>query len=273
MLYFTEMVVDTPLSLSSHNILGVRIHNCDEEGAAEAIRGFLREQPARLHQVCTVNPEFVMEARRNPAFRKLLNTVDLATPDGVGIIAAGRLLGTPFKGRATGVALVGRLAEMSAQEGYSLFLLGAEPGVAEEAAQALSSKYPGVKIAGTYAGSPREEDLPEIVAHLTEARPDVLLVAYGAPRQDLWIKEHSRLLPPSIKVAMGVGGVLDYLSGRVPLAPIWIRRVGLEWLYRLIKQPWRWRRIVRVFAFGLLIMKLRMTNYRLRIRGASEHER
>jgi N-acetylglucosaminyldiphosphoundecaprenol N-acetyl-beta-D-mannosaminyltransferase len=260
MLYFTKMAVDTHIALSSHNILGVRIHDCAEEEAVEAIRGFLTEQPARLHQLCTVNPEFVMEARRNLSFRKLLNTVDLATPDGVGIIAAGRLLGTPFRGRATGVALVGRLAELSAREGHRLFLLGAGPGVAEEAAEVLSRKYPGVNIAGTYAGSPKEEDLPEILARLTEARPDVLLVAYGAPRQDLWIREHSSLLPRSIKVAMGVGGVLDYLSGRVPLAPTWIRRVGLEWLYRLIKQPWRWRRIARVFAFGLLIIKLRITN-------------
>jgi N-acetylglucosaminyldiphosphoundecaprenol N-acetyl-beta-D-mannosaminyltransferase len=162
---------------------------------------------------------------------------------------------------------------MSVSEGHSLFLLGAGPGIAEEAAQALSRSHPGVKIAGTYAGSPREEDLPEILARLNKTRPDVLLVAYGAPRQDLWIRENSSLLPPSIKVAMGVGGVLDYLSGRVPLAPTWIRRVGLEWLYRLIKQPWRWRRIARVFAFGLLIIKLRITDYGLRIKGVSKHER
>ena len=94
------------MALRTRNILGVRIHDCDEEGAVRAIRDFLVARPPRLHQVCTVNPEFVMEARSNPAFRGLLNSVDLATPDGVGIVLAGRLLGTPFKGRATGVALV-----------------------------------------------------------------------------------------------------------------------------------------------------------------------
>jgi len=272
MLYFTEMVADTHKSpstpqvlglrpiqaLRTHNILGVRVHDCDEEGAVEAIEQFLRERPARLHQVCTVNPEFVMEARRNPAFRKLLNTADLTTPDGIGIILAGRLLGTPFKGRATGVALVDRLAAISEREGYTLFLLGAGPGVAKEAAQALAQKHKGVHIAGTYAGSPRKEDLPEILSRVNEAQPDVLLVAYGAPRQDLWISDHRRLFPPSVKVAMGVGGVLDYLSGRVPLAPPWLRRVGLEWLYRLVKQPWRWRRIVKVFAFGMLVLKKKL---------------
>ncbi|HKP52733.1 MAG TPA: WecB/TagA/CpsF family glycosyltransferase [Chloroflexia bacterium] len=265
MLYFTEMVADTQISLRTphstfrtHNILGVRVHDCDEEGAVLAIEQFLRERPAHLHQVCTVNPEFVMEARRYPAFRKLLNSADLATPDGIGIIMAGRLLGTPFKGRATGVALVDRLASLSAREGYTLFLLGAGAGVAEEAAQALARRHEGVRIAGTYAGSPREEELPEIVSRLEGVQPDVLLVAYGAPRQDLWINEHCQLFPPSVKVAMGVGGVLDYLSGRVPLAPPLLRRVGLEWLYRLVKQPWRWRRIVRVFAFGMLVLKKKL---------------
>jgi N-acetylglucosaminyldiphosphoundecaprenol N-acetyl-beta-D-mannosaminyltransferase len=236
-------------------ILGVGIDNCNEAGAVEAIEAFLHEQPARLHQACTVNPEFVMEARRNPAFRRLLNAADLATPDGAGIIAAGKLLGRPFKGRATGVALVGHLAAISAREGYTLFLLGAAPGVADEAARALARRYPGVKIAGTYAGSPRDEDWPNILEKLQAARPDILLVAYGAPRQDLWIDAHNGELPDSIKLAMGVGGVLDYLSGRAPLAPPFVRRVGLEWLYRLVTQPWRWRRILRVFAFGALVVR------------------
>ena len=119
-------------------------------------------------------------------------------------------------------------------------------------------RYPGVKIAGTYAGSPREEDWPDILERLQAARPDILLVAYGAPRQDLWIDAHKGELPDSIKLAMGVGGVFDYLSGRAPLAPPFARRVGLEWLYRLVTQPWRWRRILRVFAFGALVLRQAM---------------
>jgi N-acetylglucosaminyldiphosphoundecaprenol N-acetyl-beta-D-mannosaminyltransferase len=233
----------------------VRVHDCDLESAMRAIEGFLTEAPAHLHQVCTVNPEFVMEARRNQAFRQLLNTADLATPDGVGIVIASHLLGRPVRGRATGVAMVERLAGLSAQHGYSLFLLGAAEGVAEEAAQALCRRFPGVHIAGTYAGSPHSRDLPAILARLSAAMPDVLLVAYGAPAQDLWIGRHRHLLPPSVKVAMGVGGVFDYLSGRVPLAPPIMRRLGLEWLFRLVNQPWRWRRILRVFAFGALVLK------------------
>ena len=235
------------------DILGVGVHNCDERGAVAAIEGFLRERPARLHQVCTVNPEFVMEARHNRPFRELLNRVDLATPDGVGIVAAARLLGKPVRGRATGVQLVEHIARISARDGYSLFLLGAQPGVADAAAEVLKQRHGDVLIAGTFPGSPRDEDWPEISARLEQASPDVLLVAYGAPKQDLWIDRHSRELPSSVKVAMGVGGVYDYLSGKAPLAPLFMRRMGLEWLYRLVTQPWRWRRILWVFVFGALV--------------------
>ncbi len=235
-------------------ILGVGIHDCDQAGAIAAVEAFLCEQPPRLHQICTVNPEFVMEARSNPAFRRLINHVDLATPDGVGIILAGKLLRQPFRGRATGVGLVGGLAAMSSGSGWSLFLLGAAPGVAEKASHALIERYLGVKIAGTYAGSPHDKDWSGILERLQSARPDILLVAYGAPKQDLWIDAHRHEMPGTIKIAMGVGGVFDYLSGRAPLAPSLVRRVGLEWLYRLVTQPWRWRRILRVFAFGALAL-------------------
>lgn len=240
------------------NIIGVWIDDCDEDAAARTVAGFLREEPVRVHHVCTVNPEFVMEARSNRAFRAVLERADLCTPDGVGIILAGRLLGRPFKGRATGVGLVDRLAALSAQEGHSLFLLGAAEGVAEEAAAALQARHNGAVVAGTYAGSPREADWPEMRERLWAAQPDVLLVAYGAPGQDLWIDAHRDDFPPGLKVAMGVGGVFDYLSGRVQLAPAPMRKLGLEWLFRLVMQPWRWRRILRVFGFALLVIRERV---------------
>jgi N-acetylglucosaminyldiphosphoundecaprenol N-acetyl-beta-D-mannosaminyltransferase len=240
--------------LQRRNILGVYIDNCDQEDAGMLLSRFLGETPPAFHQVCTVNPEFVMEARRNPVFKGTLNRAALCTPDGVGIILAGKLLRRPFRGRATGVGMVDQLGALSAKGGYSLYLLGAAPGVAEKAAAALQQKHPGATIAGTYAGSPRNEDWPEIRERLWEARPDVLLVAFGAPRQDLWIAAHSIELPPSVKVAMGVGGVFDYLSGRVLLAPALVRRLGLEWLFRLIMQPWRWKRILQVLVFGLLVL-------------------
>ena len=196
-----------------------------------------------------------MESQRNTAFRRIINNAALATPDGIGIILAGRLLRRPFKGRATGVALVERIAQLSSEQGYSIYLLGAGEGVAEQAANALKRRHPDIIIAGTYAGSPNDNEFQEIKTRLDAVHPDILLVAYGAPKQDLWINSHHDQFPDSIKVAMGVGGVFDYLAGRVPLAPPLIRRFGLEWLYRLIKQPWRWRRILKVLAFGLLVTR------------------
>ncbi len=234
------------------NILGIQVYNCDLKGAAEALHLFIEERPTSMHHVCTVNPEFVMEARHNSAFRRLLNNVELATPDGVGIIAAARLLGTPLKGRATGVGIVEWLASMSDARGYRLFFLGAAPGVADKAAAILRERHPHIQVVGTYSGSPDESEWPAIRQRLDDTKPDVLLVAYGAPKQDLWIGKYRAQFPHSISVAMGVGGVFDYISGIVPLAPPAVRRLGFEWLYRLIKQPWRWRRIARVFLFGAL---------------------
>lgn len=194
------------------------------------------------HQICTVNPEFVMEARRNPAFAAVLANADLCTPDGFGLLLAVRYLGTPLRGRVTGVELSARLAALAAVRGYSLFLLGAAPGVADEAAAVLCERNPGLRIAGTFAGSPSLRHEPFLRQLIAAARPDILLVAYGHPRQDLWIARNQPHI--GVPVAVGVGGVFDYLAGRVPLAPAPLRRLGLEWLFRLLRQPGRLPRIV-----------------------------
>ncbi|GAB4192375.1 MAG: WecB/TagA/CpsF family glycosyltransferase [Roseiflexaceae bacterium] len=222
------------------HILGVAINNITEGEALARVADFVAE--GGPHHIVTVNPEFVMEARRNSAFRRVLAAADLATPDGVGLLLVARARGTPFRGRVTGVELAGRIAAEAARRGWSLFLLGAGPGVAEQAAAALQARNPGLRIAGCYAGSPQPADEPAIRARITEARPDVLLVAYGHPAQDLWIARNQPLL--RVPVALGVGGALDYIAGAVPRAPALLRRLGLEWLYRLLRQPWRWRRIL-----------------------------
>jgi N-acetylglucosaminyldiphosphoundecaprenol N-acetyl-beta-D-mannosaminyltransferase len=221
-------------------ILGVAVDNLVEHEAIERIAGFVADgQP---HHIVTVNPEFVMEARRNGAFLRVLAAADLATPDGFGLLLAARLRGEAFRGRVTGVALTDLIASRAAEQGWSLFLLGAAPGVAERAAEALRQQHPGLRIAGCYPGSPHLEDEPAIRARIAAARPTVLLVAYGHPAQELWIARNQPLL--RVPIAIGVGGVFDYLAGTAPRAPAWMRRIGLEWLYRLIRQPRRWRRIV-----------------------------
>jgi N-acetylglucosaminyldiphosphoundecaprenol N-acetyl-beta-D-mannosaminyltransferase len=221
-------------------ILGVAIDDVLMDEAIAAVARFIAE--GGPHQIVTVNPEFVMEARRNRAFRRVLAAADLATPDGFGIILAARWRGTPLRGRVTGIDLTERIAAEAARHGWSLFLLGAAPGVAERAAAALQRANPGLRIAGCYAGSPRPSDEPLIRERILAARPDVLLVAYGHPAQDLWIARNQPLL--RVPVAIGVGGTFDELAGVVPRAPALVQRLGLKWLYRLIVQPWRWRRIM-----------------------------
>jgi N-acetylglucosaminyldiphosphoundecaprenol N-acetyl-beta-D-mannosaminyltransferase len=181
------------------------------------------------HQIATVNPEFVMAARRDPEFRAIINNAALAIPDGVP-----------------------RIAERAAVKGWRLFLLGAAPGVAEETARRLVVRYPGLKIVGTYAGSPAVEEETAIVDLVRCARPDVLFVAYGHPRQDRWIARNLDRL--GVPACMGVGGAFDFIVGVQSRAPAWMRRIGLEHFYRLLRQPWRWRRQVDVYHFGLLAL-------------------
>jgi len=221
-------------------ILGVAVDNVVEAEAIERIASFVAA--GGPHHIVTVNPEFVMEARRNSAFRRVLAAADMATPDGFGLLLAAHLRGNAFRGRVTGVALAELIATSAIAQGWSLFLLGAAPGVAERAAEALQRTYPGLRIAGCYAGSPRRAEEPAIQARIIAAQPTVLLVAYGHPAQELWIARNQPLL--CVPVAIGVGGVFDYLAGETPRAPGWMRRIGLEWLYRLIRQPQRWRRIL-----------------------------
>lgn len=206
----------------------------------------------RAYHVCTTNPEFMMIAQRDVNFRNILRRADLCLPDGAGIMAAARWLRNPLPERVTGSDGMFVLAEEAARRGWRLFLLGAAPGVAQETAQLLQQRYLGLMIAGTYAGSPAADDEDAIVQRINDSGADVLLVAYGAPQQDKWI---ARNLPRlQVAMAMGVGGAFDYIAGKVPRAPRWMRRAGLEWLYRLYKQPWRIARMTRLprFVFAVL---------------------
>jgi len=236
--------------LKTVEILGIRVHDVTWEEAFARVEGFIAS--AQPHQVVTVNPEFVMAARSNVDFRAVLNHADLALPDGVGLLWASRLLGRPLRERVTGSDFVPRFAVLAARRGYRLFLLGARPGVAAEAARALVSRNPGLQVVGTHAGSPGVEEEDEIVGLVRAAGPDVLFVAYGAPAQDLWIARNLQRL--GVPVCMGVGGSLDFIAGVVPRAPVRVQRLGLEWFYRLIRQPWRWRRQLALARFAALVL-------------------
>jgi N-acetylglucosaminyldiphosphoundecaprenol N-acetyl-beta-D-mannosaminyltransferase len=195
-----------------------------------------------------------MRARRDPAFRRVLQEADLSIPDGVGLLLAARRQGRHLPERVPGSELVYHLAQAAAREGWRLFLLGAAPGVAEEAAAIFQKRYPGLEVAGTYAGSPVPEENDAIVARINESRADLLFVAYGAPRQDLWIARNREALE-TVRVALGVGGALDFVTGRSIRAPRWIRRLGLEWLHRLVREPWRWRRMLALPRFAWHVLR------------------
>jgi N-acetylglucosaminyldiphosphoundecaprenol N-acetyl-beta-D-mannosaminyltransferase len=209
-------------------------------------------QGESARHVCTVNPEFVMIARSDPNFYNILQRADLCVPDGVGLLWAARRQGTPLPERVTGSDGVPIIAEHAAKNGWRLFFLGAAPGVADEAADILRERHPGLQVVDVYSGSPAPEEEDAIVQRINAAEADILFVAYGAPVQDKWI---ARNLPRlQVKMAMGVGGSFDFIAGKVPRAPQWMQRFGLEWLYRLYLQPWRVVRMMRLPRFVLAVL-------------------
>jgi N-acetylglucosaminyldiphosphoundecaprenol N-acetyl-beta-D-mannosaminyltransferase len=209
------------------------------------------------HTVIPVNPEMVIAARSNPEFRRAINEAGLALPDGTGVLLATRLQGLGPAERVAGADAVQEIARIAARDSLGLFLLGAGPGVAEEAGRALAARHEGLKIAGTHAGTPDPREDDEICARVNSSGAAVLLVAYGAPGQELWImRNHARL---SVRLAMAVGGTFDFLSGRRSRAPRWMRDSGLEWLYRLAQEPRRWRRMLALPRFALLALTERIT--------------
>lgn len=237
--------------LSAMRILGVRVDALTYADLLARIGDFIAQ--GTPHQIATVNPEFVMEARRNPAFRAVLERADLCLPDGVGLLWAARRMGRVLPQRVTGSDAVPLIAAAAAQRGWRLYLLGAAPGVAERTAEILGGRYPGLRVVGTHAGSPADADAPDICARIRRAQPDVLFVAYGAPRQDLWIAAHGATL--AAPAMMGVGGAFDHIVGVQRRAPAWIQRLNLEWLFRLLTQPWRWRRQLDLPRFAWAVLR------------------
>lgn len=232
-------------------LLGAHIDAVTQMEALETIRGFLRED--RQRHVMTPNNEMLVEAARREDFRKLMNGTDLNIPDSTGLLWMARITGQRLPERVTGVDTVTALCGALSEE-TPVFLLGAKPGIAETAAAVLLRNNPHMKVVGCFAGSPREEDVITIVSMIRAAAPHLLLVAFGAPAQDQWIARNLKELP-SVRVAMGIGGTFDFLAGTRKRAPVWMQKTGLEWLWRLIREPRRIGRIWRaVVVFPVLVL-------------------
>ena len=216
-------------------ILGVKIDNLDMEEILERVEDFLKH--AQQRYLVTSNPEFLVKAQKDEEFRKILNQADLSIPDGVGLVFASRFLGQPIKERVAGVDLMERICQRATQANWSVLLVGAEPGVAEKAIENLKSRYPGLKV--------------------SEDKPVILFVALGAPKQEKWIVENLRQIP-SVKLALGVGGAFDFISGRVRRAPKLVQRMNMEWFWRFSRQPWRVKRMYdALIRFPWLVVKSR----------------
>lgn len=226
-------------------VLGLPVDTLSREEACDHLFAFLegeqRTGSNTLH-VVTMNAEMAMQALNDHELGAIIGRAGLVTPDGVGIVWAVRRRGqVPNIEKVAGIELVQTLVARAAQTGHRIYLLGGKPGVPEEAARALQQTYPGLQITGLRHGYFGPDEETEILANIKEARPDILLVALGVPRQEKWIDRHQADL--RVPITIGVGGSLDVFAGRVRRAPDAFQRLHLEWLYRLLQEPWRLKRM------------------------------
>lgn len=232
-------------------LLGIPIDAVTRQQGLSVIRAMLGG--GKQHQVITPNNEMLVESVKNPRFAGVLTNGNLNLPDSRGLLLMARWTGQHLPERVTGADMTQALCGVL-DGTCPVFLLGAAPGVAEKAAVALRSANSQLKIAGTHSGSPRKEDAQAIIDAINKAKPKLLLVAFGAPAQELWIADHLEQMP-SVIVAMGVGGTFDFIAGVKKRAPVFMQKLGLEWLWRFIQEPSRWRRMWRaVVVFPWLVM-------------------
>lgn len=203
----------------------------------------------------TPNPEIVMAAMKDPALREAILSADLILPDGVGMIWASKILGRPLYHRLPGIDFASGLMKELAERGGSVYLLGAKPGVAQLAGENLSHRFPGLRIAGTHHGYDSSKEETALTDEIRRSGAELLLVCLGSPRQELWMKSYSPVLPGVLMI--GLGGALDVFSGRIRRAPPLWRRLGFEWLFRLLQEPKRITRMIRLPGILRAAMKER----------------
>lgn len=244
------MPIQTP-ALPSASILGLRVHDITMEEALNTIDAFI--QSGRPHHVVTADASMFVTAQGDPALFEIVRDAELVTPDSVGILWAARRLGRALKERVSGVEIVERLCARSPERGHRLFFFGAAPNIAELAADRMRTRYPGASIVGTRNGFFAEADIPAIIAEIREARPDILCVALGIPKQEKWIASHRECL--GVPVLIGVGGTFDVLSGTVRRAPVLFQKLRVEWLWRLLSNPRKISKVMLLPRFVQLILK------------------
>lgn len=230
------------------NILGVRVNKYTMQEAVRKASSLMETEG--LSMIFTPNSEIILYASNNLEFAEVLNKGDMVIPDGIGVVYGAKILKNPIKERVAGYDLVCNLLPIMAEKGQSVYLLGAKPGVAKKAAETLLAKHPGLVIAGTHDGYFKDDE--EVIADINKCAPDFLMVCLGFPKQENWIYNNREKL--SAKLAIGAGGCLDVFAGTVQRAPEFYCNHGIEWLYRLVKQPTRFVRMLSLPKFGLKVL-------------------
>ena len=245
------------------DILGVKVNIINMEEACEEIFSIIKRDKSKA-VVVTPNAEMIMRARDNQELADILNNADLSLPDGVGVLLASHLFNINIKERVSGFDLMVELLSEKKERNYSVYFLGAEPGVAEKMVENLK-KFPkktlpsskvfssNIKISGFHHGYLNEKSKKEVIKEINEKKPDILFVAMGVPLQEKFIKENMEKL--NTKVAITVGGSFDVLAGELKRAPLWMQKIGLEWLFRLIQEPGRLKRMMSLPKFVFLALK------------------
>ena len=238
------------MSLKQAEILGVNVNSLTMIQAVEKVQQFIDEKKNAL--VATANAEMLMRATQDAELKSILNEADLVVPDGAGTVWASNYLGVEMPERVAGYDLAQELMREAPARNDRIYFFGSAPGVAEKAREKALELYPGIKIVGTRNGFFSAADEAEIIAEIKAARPDILLVALGVPKQEKWLYKHRQEL--NIPVSIGVGGTLDVMAGVMQRAPLWMQRAKLEWLFRGLKQPSRAGRLLALPKFVLKVM-------------------
>ncbi|MGF7398397.1 WecB/TagA/CpsF family glycosyltransferase [Thermoanaerobacterium thermosaccharolyticum] len=231
-------------------IFGVPIDKVTMKNAVDTVENFLLED--RLHIVATPNAEIVMMAQNDDEYKEILNKTDLNVPDGSGVIFASKIYKEELPERVAGFDLMMELIKIASLKHYKIYLLGAKADVVKGAYLNLKSRYQGIDIVGFHDGYFSEIDEEEIINDINEKKTDLLFVALGAPKQEKWIYKNRNKL--NAKVAIGVGGSFDVIAGKVTRAPEIYRKLGLEWFYRLMKEPWRYKRMMALPKFAMKVL-------------------
>lgn len=243
------------MALNKIEILGVTVDSLTMAEAVRRVQGYIKKRKPRL--IATANAEMLMRATSDMELKKILNAADLVVPDGAGTVWAAHHLGCDMPERVAGFDLAQELMLLAPQNGYKLYFFGSAPGVAEKAKAKAEEMYPGINVCGTRDGYFKPEDEKQIIADIKAAKPDILLVALGVPKQEKWLYAHMKEL--KVPVSIGVGGTFDVMAGVMQRAPLWMQKAKLEWLFRGMKQPSRAGRLMALpkFVFKVMASKKR----------------